>query len=140
MFDLTFDLSIVSFLLPLLAGASVYTIPKDQIKYISVFQLLTQNELTHALFVPSLLRFLVPLLKGNELPLLKTVLFCGEALEEAQVREFSAIATKANFFNVYGPTEGTVYCTKYLYSSEKSKSKNGVLSIGKQIPFLTFQE
>ena len=49
MFDLTFDLSVMSYLIPLLKGACVYTIPKDKIKYSYIFELMDEKELTVAL-------------------------------------------------------------------------------------------
>lgn len=44
-FDLTFDVSVQSFLVPLTTGACTYTIPHDQIKYSYVFGLLEDHQL-----------------------------------------------------------------------------------------------
>ena len=60
MFELTFDLSVMSYLVPLLKGACVFTIPKNKIKYNYIFELLDEHNLTVALMVPSILHYLRP--------------------------------------------------------------------------------
>jgi len=52
MFELTFDLSVMSYLVPLLKGSCIYTIPKTVIKYNYIFELLDEHDLTVALMVP----------------------------------------------------------------------------------------
>ena len=49
MFELTFDLSVMSYLMPLLHGACVYTVPNDEIKYASIAEMLEDHELTLSL-------------------------------------------------------------------------------------------
>jgi D-alanine--poly(phosphoribitol) ligase subunit 1 len=60
MFDLTFDLSVQSYLLPLLNGACAYTVDPTMIKYQAVFELLDEYHLTFALMVPSVIHYLRP--------------------------------------------------------------------------------
>ncbi len=55
----TFDLSIMSYLIPLLKEL-IYTVPKNQIRYSYVYKLLDEQQLTVALMVPSLLHYLRP--------------------------------------------------------------------------------
>ena len=54
-FDLTFDVSVQSFLVPLTQGACTYTIPHDQIKYSYVYGLLEDHQLTFSVVAPSML-------------------------------------------------------------------------------------
>ncbi len=132
MFELTFDLSVMSYLAPLLKGACIYTIPKDKIKYSYIFELMEEQHLTFALMVPSILHFLRPYFDEIDLPEMKYSLFCGEALPLDVTEEWQKCLPNAAIYNVYGPTEDTIFCTHYLYSnSSNNKSRNGILSIGK---------
>ena len=105
MFELTFDLSVMSYLIPLLKGACVYTIPKDEIKYSYIFELMDEKELTVALMVPSILNYLRPYFDEIDCPKMRYSLFCGEALHNDIVEEWSECVPNARIDNVYGPTE-----------------------------------
>jgi D-alanine--poly(phosphoribitol) ligase subunit 1 len=132
MFDLTFDLSVMSYLIPLLKGACVYTIPKDKIKYSYIFELMDEKELTVALMVPSILNYLRPYFSEIYCPKMKYSLFCGEALHTQIVEEWAGCVPNARIDNVYGPTEDTIFCTYYTFKRNvENDSHNGVLSIGK---------
>lgn len=131
-FDLTFDLSVMSYLIPLVKGACVYTIPNNQIRYSYLANLLDEHNLTVALMVPSTIRYLKPYFNEIELPSLRYNLFCGEALPLDLIKEWSKCIPNAFIDNVYGPTEDTIFCSHYRYNREGlNKSYNGTLSIGK---------
>lgn len=131
-FELTFDLSVMSYLIPVLKGACIYTIPKDAIKYSYAFELMEEQKLTFALMVPSVLQYLRPFFSEIDLPLMKYSLFCGEALPHDITEEWSRCLPNATILNVYGPTEDTIFCTHYTFSRTGiNKSHNGLLSIGK---------
>ena len=132
MFDLTFDLSVMSFLVPLLKGACVYTIPKDRIKYAYIFDLMDDKELSVMLMVPSILNYLRPYFSEINCPKMRYSLFCGEALDLKIVQEWANCIPNSKINNVYGPTENTIFCTDYPFRrDEENDSFNGVLSIGK---------
>ena len=132
MFDLTFDLSVMSYLLPLLNGACVYTVPATAIKYQYVAELLEDCRLTVALMVPSILHYLRPYFDEMRYDSMRYSLFCGEALPVDLAGEWSKCVPFARVDNVYGPTENTIFCTFYQYSREKgNKELNGILSIGR---------
>nr|MBP6643129.1 AMP-binding protein [Flavobacteriales bacterium] len=132
MFELTFDLSLMSYLTALLHGACVHTVPKDEVKYTYVHELLEDHGITVAMMVPSLLNYLRPYFDEIQCPTLRVNLFCGEALPVDTVDAWSKCIPNARVFNVYGPTEHAVFCTAYEYDrSGKNKENNGVLSIGR---------
>ena len=132
MFELTFDLSVMSYLIPLLQGACIYTIPKDKIKYSHIYELMDEQKLTVALMVPSILNYLRPYFSEIDFPDMKYSLFCGEALSWDVTEEWSRCLPNAKIFNVYGPTEDTIFCTHYSFNrTDGNKSHHGILSIGK---------
>lgn len=133
MFDLTFDLSVMSYIVPLTLGACVYTVPENEIKYMAVYQLLEDHNITFALMVPSILSYLRPYFSDIRLESLRYSLFCGEALFEDITREWSECAPAARIVNVYGPTEATIFCIAYDWKKEQTeeKSVSGIVSIGK---------
>ncbi|QLG46693.1 amino acid adenylation domain-containing protein [Costertonia aggregata] len=132
MFELTFDLSVMSYLIPLLKGACVYTIPDDTIKYGYIVELMEDKQLTFALMVPSILQYLRPYFSEINCTSMKNNLFCGEALPLDVTQEWANCIPNATIMNVYGPTEDTIFCTELVYNrSGENKSHNGVLSIGK---------
>jgi D-alanine--poly(phosphoribitol) ligase subunit 1 len=134
MFELTFDLSVMSYLVPLLKGACVYPIPKSKIKYNYIFELLDEHNLTVALMVPSILHYLRPYFDEINSPSMKYSLFCGEALPLDVTEEWSRCLPNAEIINVYGPTENTIFCTSYKFNrNSKNKEHNGVLCIGKSM-------
>jgi amino acid adenylation domain-containing protein len=133
MFDLTFDLSVMSYLIPLTLGACVYTVPESEIKYMAVYQLLEDHEITFALMVPSILSYLRSYFDEIRLEKLRYSAFCGEALHEDVTREWSACIPNARIQNVYGPTEATIFCLSYDWTptQREGKSVKGIVSIGK---------
>lgn len=133
MFNLTFDLSVISYLMPLLNGACVYTIPKDEIKYSYVFELLDESGITITMMVPSIIQYLRPYFDEMDFPNIKYSLFCGEALDQKLVEEWQNCATNAEIINTYGPTEHTIICSYYKYNVNNTNEYNGVLSIGKKM-------
>jgi amino acid adenylation domain-containing protein len=134
MFELTFDLSVMSYLVPQLSGACVYTIPQGRIKFSYIFELLDEYQLTIALMVPSMLNFLRPYFDEIDCPNLRYSLFCGEALHLDILEEWAERVPNARIDNVYGPTENTIFCTYYTYQRDgHNPHHNGILTIGKSM-------
>jgi D-alanine--poly(phosphoribitol) ligase subunit 1 len=130
-FDLTFDLSVFSFLIPLLHGASVYTLAKTPLRHTSAVQLIEEKEITHILTVPSFVSFLKPYFRKIKLPSVQQWLFCGEALKTDLVSAWQQCVPSATIYNVYGPTEATIFCTSYNCQDNNIKEYHGMVSIGK---------
>lgn len=130
MFDLTFDLSVGSYLPALLHGACLYTVPVGSVKYQEVFCLMDDYQLTAALMVPSVIHYLRPYMKELTDEKMHDCLFCGEALLEDDVKAWKSSVPEAKLWNVYGPTENTIYCTFYPVE-DNIKNINGTVCIGK---------
>lgn len=131
-FDLTFDVSVQSFIVPLIHGACVYTVPHNQIKYSYVFGLLDDHDLTFGIFAPSMIRMLKPYFDEIDLKNLKYCILTAEASPIDLVNEWSKCIPNSRIFNFYGPTEATIYCTYYEFiRNSVVKEANGMLAIGK---------
>lgn len=131
-FDLTFDVSVQSFLVPLTMGACCYTIPHGQIKYIYASGLIEDHRLTFGAMAPSMIRFLRPYFDEIDMSSLRTCIFTAEASPLDLVKEWMKVAPEAEIYDFYGPTEATIYCTYYkLSKTSANKTLNGVVSIGK---------
>lgn len=87
MFDLTFDLSLMSYCVPLVRGACVYPVGAEGIKYLEIYRILEDHEITCALMVPSTLAHLRPFFPEIRLAKMRYSLFCGEALYDDLVTE-----------------------------------------------------
>jgi len=133
-FDLTFDLSVMSYLVPILRGACVYTVPFDAVKYLAICGLMEEHQLTFALMTPSTIQYLRPYMDELNFPAMRYSLFCGEALPLETTDMWAKCLPNAVIDNVYGPTEDTIFCTYYRYKrGAGNKAHNGVLSIGKSM-------
>jgi D-alanine--poly(phosphoribitol) ligase subunit 1 len=137
-FDLTFDVSIQSFLVPLTNGACTYTIPHDQIKYSYVYGLLEDHQLTFGAMAPSMIRYLRPYFEEINVPSMRYNILTAEASPLDLVTEWSKCIPNAEIYDFYGPTEATIYCTYYKINKKgNNKQLNGMLSIGKAMSGLT---
>jgi len=131
MFELTFDLSIMSFLVPLTIGASFFIPDRKKIKPLAIYEILENRKITFALLVPSFVKTLEPLVRGETIESLKYTQFCGEALTLQIASSWQKICPNSTIDNVYGPTEATIYCSHYrLPKYGIPKNKNGIISIG----------
>lgn len=134
MFDLTFDLSLMSYIVPLTVGACVYTVAPDGIKYLEIYRLLEEQQLTCALMVPSILAHLRAFFGEIRVERMRVSMFCGEALYDDLVTEWSACVPNARLLNVYGPTEATIFCMAYECArGVPHKAMNGIVSIGRRM-------
>lgn len=131
MFDLTFDLSVCSYLLPLLSGACAYTVKLGTIKWQEAFRLLEDYQLTVALMVPSVIHYLRPYLEELEAPQMRHSLFAGEGLPADDIVAWQQALPQCQLWNVYGPTENTIYCTAYAIPRHQVAEANGIVGIGK---------
>jgi len=130
MFELTFDVSISSYLIPILKGACVYTVPNTVVKNVYVLKLLKQYGLTSIQIVPSIIKLSLPLLSKVNFPEVKNCILTGEATNIDLLPVWQQSIPNAAIYNFYGPTEATIYCSYYKYDPTKQKSYNGMLAIG----------
>lgn len=130
-FDLTFDVSVQSYLVALTKGACCYTIPYGQIKYIYASSLIEEEKITFGAMAPSMLRYLQPYFVEMDATSLKACILTAEACPLALMEDWFKCAKNTEIYDFYGPTEATIYCTYYKLTREgHNKSLNGIISIG----------
>jgi amino acid adenylation domain-containing protein len=135
MFELTFDLSVYSFLAPLCVGACCCVVPAEGVSYLNILQTLDEQRVTVALMVPSALAYLRAYFDEIALPHLRYSLFCGEALPATLAKAWQARVPHARIENVYGPTEATIFCSRYVWQAQsEAESFYGIVPIGQPLP------
>ena len=101
----SFDACISEILMALAAGATLYLGTKEALMPgLPLMERLRDHAITHITLPPSALA----VLPWENLPLLQTIIVAGEACSPELVKKWSQ---GRNFFNGYGPTEGSVCAT-----------------------------
>ncbi len=134
-YDLSFDASLPCYIIPLSVGASVYTVPQDQIKYLYAYKLMHEHKLTFVKMTPSTLAYLKPYFFSIKLDSVRYCLLGGEAFPAGLCEAWASCVPEATIQNVYGPTEATIICSIYdrKNSGNPLKASDGIVSIGKVI-------
>ena len=133
-FDLTFDFSVSSYVIPLAKGASVYTVPIKATKFTYIAELLEKHHLTMLQMVPSMIRNLLPYIEEVDVSSVRYNILCGEALTGKVIVPWHQANPEMVSYNMYGPTEDTVFCTYYLINKnnvDNLLAANDIVSIGK---------
>ncbi|TCP59426.1 amino acid adenylation domain-containing protein [Tumebacillus sp. BK434] len=107
-----FDLSVYEMFVPLSLGGTILL--ADHALHLPLLP--AKGEVTLINTVPSAIQELLRI--GEVPPGVKVVNLCGEPLKGTIVHELYAIPTVEKVYNLYGPTEDTVYSTVALMSRE----------------------
>ena len=78
-FDLTFDVSVQSYLIALTRGACVYTVPYGQVKYLYAASLIQEQHITFGAMAPSMLTYLRPYFEEFDASSMKACILTAEA-------------------------------------------------------------
>lgn len=137
-FDLTFDVSVQSYLVALTRGACVYTVPYGQVKYLYAASLIQDHHITFGAMAPSMLNYLRPYFSELDANSLRVCILTAEACHVDLLEDWYQCAKNTEIYDFYGPTEATIYCTYYkLTRFGKNLSLNGIVSIGKPMANVT---
>jgi len=91
-----------------------------------ILEAIGKYNVTHIVFVPSMLNAFLDAIEEQELHALKSLKYTivgGEALSAATVNKFHKFTNKTVLVNIYGPTEATVYATCYNLDRNKVQCK-----------------
>ena len=131
-YDLTVDASFTSFLIPLMVGACVYSLPEGQFKFLAIAKMLSDKKVTWVKLTPSVLAFLNSYKLQLDFKHLKYIILGGEALPLSLLKEWIPVFPETKIANHYGPTETTVGVTSYILDDMQNiRSMDGIVSIGK---------
>ncbi|MGW4973936.1 amino acid adenylation domain-containing protein [Streptomyces albidoflavus] len=111
-----FDVSVAESWTPLVTGARLLVVPEETtVDPRRLVRLLAEGRATILSHVPTVFRYLLQAAEraGASFPAVRHVLLAGEPVEPGTVSRWieRGITPGAEFHNLYGPTEGTVYAT-----------------------------
>ncbi len=138
MADLTFDMSIISFLTPLCIGAKIVTVNPEEIKYLATYQALEENDITVLTTAPSTLQLLEPYYPEINLKALKYTFVGAEVFYNSTAEKWQKCASNCQIINLYGPSEGGILSTTHNWSQNKT-NHNNIISIGKPVKNIDLQ-
>jgi amino acid adenylation domain len=108
---LHFDLSTFDIFGALTTGAELHPVPQSLIVLpANLAGFIREHELTQWFSVPSVLNYMARLgaVREYDFPLLKRVMWCGEALPTPSLIHWMQRLPHVKFTNLYGPTEATI--------------------------------
>jgi amino acid adenylation domain-containing protein len=117
---LHFDLSTFDVFGTLATGAELHLVsPEINLSPHALARFIRAEELTQWFSVPSLLSYMAKfdVVRGNDFPALRRLLWCGEVFPTAALRYWMARLPHVTFTNLYGPTEATIASSYYTVPS-----------------------
>jgi len=137
---LHFDLSTYDIYGTFMAGAELHLVP-PQISLLphNLAQFIRNSRLTQWFSVPSALKYMAQfdVLRPNDFPSLKRLLWCGEALPAGVLIYFMERLPHVAFTNLYGPTETTIASSFHTVPScpkdEKAEIPIGLACDGERL-------
>lgn len=132
MFELTFDMSVSSYILPLCIGACCYVMPQKGISYMNIISLIKDHNITVTQMVPSVISYLERFFNELDFPTIRYSIFAGEALPLSVTKGWQKVIGDGKVVNLYGPTESTIYCYRYDWTEQSPEEDlvNGIIAIG----------
>lgn len=127
-----FSMSILDVFTTMLAGATLYVIPKMYFSFpTKLLDYLNEKKINTIYWVPSALCIVANLgaLDNINLPDLKKILFAGEVMPIKQLNMWRKVLPNCLYANLYGPTETTDICSYYIVDREFREDET--LPIGK---------
>lgn len=140
---LYFDNSVFDFYCSIFNGATLCSVTRDEFYNLENLRTrLTEMRCNLWFSVPSLIIYLMKLGFFNKefLDQFKSILFGGEAFSKPLLKELMTMNSNVNFYNIYGPTEGTCICSAYLVTTDDlDDAKNKFVPIGGLNPGFDFR-
>lgn len=132
---LYFDNSVFDFYSSIFSGACIVPVSKEVTRNAKMLvEMVDEMRCTSWFSVPSLLIFLdtMKALKKENMKFIKRFIFGGEGYPKSKLKKlFELYSDRAEFFNVYGPTECTCICSVYKITSEDFDDLKGLPPLGR---------
>lgn len=133
-----FDNSVFDFYCSIFNGASLGAFSKDIITQPKkMLEMIDNMGCTFWFSVPSFLMYLmnIKLLNKNSFKTIRAFSFGGEGYpKEALKKLYDLYSSRVEFFNVYGPTEGTCICSAYKLTDNDFADMHGLPTLGNIAP------
>ena len=130
-----FDNSVFDFYCSIYNGACLVPVSSDTlVNTRETILFLSEKKITHWFSVPSYLNYCARMksLTENRLDNLQHIIFGGEAYPKSLLKKvFKVYGHRAQFYNVYGPTEATCMCSSYKVSSQDFLDPGELCPLGK---------
>lgn len=133
--ELAFDVSVHNMFVTWAAGASLYVLPPTQV--MNAVRYVRTHELTVWNSVPSLVGMLrqIKALAPGSMPSMRRALLAGESLTTGIVDSWRAAAPNSTVYDLYGPTEATVFCMMQIVGDPPLLTPGrDLIAIGKALP------
>ncbi|WP_027084536.1 non-ribosomal peptide synthetase [Cohnella panacarvi] len=117
----TFDVSVAELFGWFIGQGKLVIMPPGEEKDpLTIIQRVEEQRITHLNFAPSMLSVFLNVLEDEDvakLRSLKYIFAAGEALTSKVVERYNQLPLMARLENIYGPTEATIYATRYAASA-----------------------
>lgn len=126
---LHFDLSTYDIYGTLASGAQLHPMPSSlNLLPNKLAEFIRRSELTRWFSVPSTLTFMTKfgVIEQDDFPTLQKLLWCGEVLPTAVLRELMLRLPHVEFTNLYGPTEATIASSYYTVEERPADDSESV--------------
>ncbi|MCG9629196.1 AMP-binding protein [Vibrio sp. Isolate30] len=131
-FDFTFDLSVHDIFVCWTTGGCLYA--ATEFDKLLPTKFVNTHKLTVWFSTPSMVTFAKQAMgerfQFEKMPTLKHSLFCGEALTDSVVDDWSCLAENSTLDNLYGPTEATIAFTLFRVNRDDEEA-HPIVPIGK---------
>lgn len=116
----SFDVSVADIFWPLASGAHLVLIEHQHSKDMNhLAKLISLYQVVALCMVPSAFSVLLSGADHSQLASLRSILLAGEAVTDTLVKFYKSLGLDGALYNVYGPTEATVYATWSVCQSDK---------------------
>lgn len=136
-FALSFDVSVFTFLFPLMIGAQVIISRHTDLQFIGILKDIQALQPTVATLVPSFCDYIAPYQKEVTFKSLRLTIFTADLLLGRHVNNWKVIAPNSVIQNLYGPTESTIFTAQYIVNREFTNEE--YVPIGKPIALQRFE-
>ena len=127
----TFDMSVSEIFWPLASGSAIVVSNEDEHKDINkLMSLIRENQVNILHFVPSAFNAMISDITILQAIKIKYLFLAGEPLQARVIHKVKNILPHTRVFNMYGPTETTIYATWH----ECSGTEQGIAPIGRATP------
>jgi len=129
LFSCAFDGFVTSFFTPVISGAQVVLVSREDIARITkIKEVITKNQVTHMISVPALYRAIIESLTPGEAASLQVITLAGDRLSPDIIETTKAKSRKIEIANEYGVTEAAVMSTIYRHQERDTR-----ITIGRPI-------